>query len=83
MPPTLTVIAEEMGVGDVRNQKDRHWPQIAEMYMKEMTSVISDSCIFPYISQFSSIHFSHSVLSDSATPWIAARQASLSIIEEC
>ena len=29
--------------------------------------------------QFSSVHFSHSVVSDSATPWIAARQASLSI----
>ena len=29
--------------------------------------------------QFSSIQFSRSVMSDSATPWIAARQASLSI----
>ena len=29
--------------------------------------------------QFSSVQFSHSVVSDSATPWIAARQASLSI----
>ena len=28
---------------------------------------------------FSSVHFSGSVVSDSATPWIAARQASLSI----
>ena len=28
---------------------------------------------------FSSVHFSRSVVSDSATPWIAARQASLSI----
>ena len=28
---------------------------------------------------FSSVQFSHSVVSDSATPWIAARQASLSI----
>ena len=27
----------------------------------------------------SSVQFSHSVMSDSATPWIAARQASLSI----
>ena len=27
--------------------------------------------------QFSSVHFSRSVMSDSATPWIAARQASL------
>ena len=30
-------------------------------------------------NQFSSIQFSHSVMSDSATPWITARQASLSI----
>ena len=29
--------------------------------------------------QFSSVQFSRSVMSDSATPWIAARQASLSI----
>ena len=28
---------------------------------------------------FSSVQFSHSVVSDSATPWTAARQASLSI----
>ena len=31
---------------------------------------------YPYIS---SVHFSHSVMSDSAIPWNAARQASLSI----
>ena len=30
-------------------------------------------------AQFNSIHFSHSVVSDSATPWSAARQASLAI----
>ena len=29
--------------------------------------------------KFSSVQFSHSVMSDSATPWIAARQPSLSI----
>ena len=29
--------------------------------------------------QFSSVQFSHSVISDSATPWTAAHQASLSI----
>ena len=29
--------------------------------------------------QFSSVQFSHSVMSDSATPWTTARQASLSI----
>ena len=36
--------------------------------------------IFFYISvQFSSVQFSRSVMSNSATPWIVARQASLSI----
>ena len=29
-------------------------------------------------NRFSSVHFSHSVMSDSATPWTALRQASLS-----
>ena len=29
------------------------------------------------------VQFSHSVVSDSATPWTAARQASLSIISSC
>ena len=33
----------------------------------------------PFDVQFSSVQFSHSVVSDSATPWIAACQASLSI----
>ena len=33
----------------------------------------------PWLPTFSSIQLSHSVVSDSATPWIAARQASLSI----
>ena len=31
------------------------------------------------MEKFSSVQFSHSVVSDSATPWTAARQASLSI----
>ena len=31
------------------------------------------------ITALSSVHFSHSVVSDSATPWTAACQASLSI----
>ena len=36
--------------------------------------------VFSWISQsISSVQFSHSVVSDSATPWIAALQASLSI----
>ena len=35
--------------------------------------------ILPHSPQFSSVQFSRSVMSDSATQWIAARQASLSI----
>ena len=36
--------------------------------------------IFPTTGRQSSVQFSCSVMSDSATPWTAARQASLSII---
>ena len=44
--------------------------------------------LFPFVSpslflptpQFGSVQFSHSVMSDSVTPWTAAHQASLSII---
>ena len=35
--------------------------------------------LFSQVYQFRSVQFSHSVVSDSATPWIAACQASLSI----
>ena len=35
--------------------------------------------ILRYCIQFNSVQFSRSVVSDSATPWIVARQASLSI----
>ena len=35
--------------------------------------------ILPHSPQFSSVQFSRSVMSDSATQWIAARQVSLSI----
>ena len=38
-------------------------------------------CFFSFLDiQFSSVQFSCSVMSDPATPWIAARQTSLSII---
>ena len=45
-------------------------------------SVYSLGKMFKFYSKISScswVQFSHSVVSDSATPWIAARQASLSI----
>ena len=51
--------------------------------MKEIKDNVSrwrDSpCSRVEFFQFSSVQFSHSVMSDSETPWIAARQASLSI----
>ena len=51
-PPDSMVIAEELGVGEyVRNQKTGCWPQIAEMHIKRITSIIPDSCIFPYIEE--------------------------------
>ena len=37
------------------------------------------SLLFNMLSQFSSVQFSCSIVSESVTPWIAARQASLSI----
>lgn len=46
------VIAEELAGGgggrwDMRNQKNRIWPQIAEVHMKGMNSASSEACIFP------------------------------------
>ena len=40
---------------------------------------MGENHFFFFIVSVSSVQFSHSVMSDSATPWIAARQASLSI----
>ena len=44
------------GEGDVRDKKKKKnrigfWPQIAEMHMKGMMSILPDSCIFPYIEE--------------------------------
>ena len=38
-----------------------------------------DNCLLIYQCKYSSVQFSHSVVSDSVTPWMAACQASLSI----
>ena len=43
------------------------------MYLRLQSPILVTS------ENFSSVQFSHSVVSDSATPWIATRQASLSI----
>ena len=45
-------------------------------------AVLMDQLSHPYMTTgntISSVHFSHSVVSDSVTPWTAAHQASLSI----
>ena len=36
---------------ETQELKTRHWPQIAEVYIKGMISVSPDSCIFPYIEK--------------------------------
>ena len=51
------------------------------MFMSSLISFISvlQFSIYRSFVSFNSVQFSHSVVSDSATPWIAACQASLSI----
>ena len=44
-----TPYGELRGSQDVKNTG--YWPQIAEMHMKGMISVIPDSCILPYIEK--------------------------------
>ena len=46
---------------------------------KELRSIFGSVKVPLMVSHFSSVQFSHSVMSDSVIPWIAARQASLSI----
>ena len=51
-------------------------------HSQEQAMNLTSSSLFLTLSrsiQFSSVQFSRSVMSDSATPWTAARQASLSI----
>ena len=65
--------------------KHSPWPLSATLGMCRIfiqTSYLADLGKlkpFPGGAQFSSVQFSHSVVSDSVTPWIAADQASLSI----
>ena len=47
--------------------------------IKSLARILFDLVMPLFQKGFSSVQFSHSVVSDSATPWIAARQASLSI----
>ena len=45
--PPPTVIAEELGNAGSKVKKEIDWPQIAEVHMKGMNSVIPETCIFP------------------------------------
>ena len=50
--------------------------------LSSSSSSSSDACDYNFLVSYpgiSSVQFSHSVMSNSATPWIAAHQASLSI----
>ena len=64
--------------------------QVIDKMKSQWPLHLADSCLILFIwmwyltllltsFSFSSVQFSHSVISDSATPWIAARQASPSI----
>ena len=53
------------------------WQQLK--WLTECYIVCIDHICVILVVQFSSVQFSRSVVSDSVTPWIAARQASLSI----
>ena len=57
---------------DINWKFERGSPQRPQVQLTELTES-------PYIHQFSSVQFSCSVMSDSATPWTAACQASVSI----
>ena len=54
---------------------------LKEYVFKDKGNDVQDSknLIFILALSFFNVQFSHSVMSDSATPWTAARQASLSI----
>ena len=50
LPPPTTVTAMELGGGGEvmwEIKMTKCWSQIAEMHMKEMVSIIPESCIFP------------------------------------
>ena len=65
-------------VGSVSKQQEMSLQSRGEVGIENTASeIISLTCLKPW-NQVRSIQFSHSVMSDSATPWTAARPASLS-----
>ena len=63
---------------EMNGEKSKSWKCSQQRYIKKnwITCHISSNSM---VIQFSSVQFSCSVVSDSVTPWIAARQTSLSI----
>ena len=60
--------------------RERWWlKKLDDGYMLIHYTIFPNLSVFNYLHQFSSVQFSHSVVSDSATLWTAARQTSLSI----
>ena len=63
------------------NGTHQHWerPDVMDQKGHKVTSVLFLLKMHTMNFNISSVQFSHSVVSDSATPWTTARQASLSI----
>ena len=56
----------------------RQWA-LSRLSVNDWWSSVNSRKVFSFITIISSVQFSRSVVSNSATPWISARQASLSI----
>ena len=56
-----------------------YFPTWVIFYLFNQYLIVFGVRVFFFFLSFSSVQFSRSVMSDSATPWITARQASLSI----
>ena len=78
------ILYEHLYTTCIRPQKKKDWKYICGVYfwvwdlMAILLNVKKKTFYFPHIL-FSSVQFSRSVMSDSATLWTAARQVSLSI----
>ena len=73
--PTIMLLENN---GEITPERMKRWSKSensAQLWMWLVMEVKSDAVK----NNIASVQFSHSVVSDSATPWIAARQASLSI----
>ena len=65
--------------GNSGNCQTLFWGALKSLQMVTVAMKLKDTCsLKKSYDQSSSVQFSRSVMSDSATPWITARQASLS-----